>query len=114
MVNGVLHFPGLIVKDSYWRWPQRNLAGNAIDVLTLVSIWRNFTKARMIAMLTAIAHSLFTAEESTATPCSEKAMGAWRGPIWSELEAARSGLPFHTYLLNPLWFMNSQMRPIQV
>lgn len=24
-------YPGLIVKDSYWRWPQRNLAGNAID-----------------------------------------------------------------------------------
>jgi hypothetical protein len=24
-------FPGLIVKDSYWRWPQRDLAGNAID-----------------------------------------------------------------------------------
>jgi len=24
-------FPGLILKDSYWRWPQRNLAGNAID-----------------------------------------------------------------------------------
>ena len=24
--------PGLIVKDSYWRWPERNLAGNAIDV----------------------------------------------------------------------------------
>jgi hypothetical protein len=23
--------PGVIVKDSYWRWPQRNLAGNAID-----------------------------------------------------------------------------------
>ena len=23
--------PGLIVKDSYWRWPQRDLAGNAID-----------------------------------------------------------------------------------
>jgi|SRR5665213_3072966 len=22
---------GLIVKDSYWRWPERNLAGNAID-----------------------------------------------------------------------------------
>jgi hypothetical protein len=20
-----------IVKDSYWRWPDRNLAGNAID-----------------------------------------------------------------------------------
>ena len=24
-------FPGLIIKDSYWRWPERNLAGNAID-----------------------------------------------------------------------------------
>ena len=25
------NYPGLIVKDSYWRWPERNLAGNAID-----------------------------------------------------------------------------------
>ena len=24
-------YPGLIVKDSYWRWPDRDLAGNAID-----------------------------------------------------------------------------------
>jgi len=24
-------YPGLIVKDSFWRWPERNLAGNAID-----------------------------------------------------------------------------------
>jgi hypothetical protein len=24
-------YPGLIIKDSYWRWPQRNLDGNAID-----------------------------------------------------------------------------------
>ena len=24
-------FPGLVVKESYWRWPQRNLEGNAID-----------------------------------------------------------------------------------
>jgi hypothetical protein len=24
-------FPGLMVKESYWRWPQRNLAGTAID-----------------------------------------------------------------------------------
>jgi hypothetical protein len=22
---------GLIIKDSYWRWPERNLAGNPID-----------------------------------------------------------------------------------
>ena len=24
-------YPGLIVKDGCWRWPERNLAGNAID-----------------------------------------------------------------------------------
>lgn len=24
-------YPGLIIKDSYWRWPERELAGNAID-----------------------------------------------------------------------------------
>ncbi len=24
-------YPGLIIKESYWRWPERNLAGNAID-----------------------------------------------------------------------------------
>jgi len=24
-------YPGLIVKDSYWRWPERHVAGNAID-----------------------------------------------------------------------------------
>ena len=27
----LVSYPGLLVKDSYWRWPQRNLAGNAID-----------------------------------------------------------------------------------
>ena len=29
-------FPGLIVKDSYWRWPERNVSGNAIDFLVQV------------------------------------------------------------------------------
>jgi hypothetical protein len=29
-------FPGLIVKDSYWRWPERELGGNAIDFLVQV------------------------------------------------------------------------------
>ena len=24
-------YRGLLVKESYWRWPERNLAGNAID-----------------------------------------------------------------------------------
>jgi hypothetical protein len=24
-------FPGLILKESYWRWPQHNLEGNTID-----------------------------------------------------------------------------------
>ena len=29
-------YPGLIVKDSYWRWPERNLSGNAIDFFVQV------------------------------------------------------------------------------
>jgi hypothetical protein len=29
-------YPGLLVKDSYWRWPERSLAGNAIDFFMLV------------------------------------------------------------------------------
>jgi hypothetical protein len=24
-------YKGLLLKASYWRWPERNLAGNAID-----------------------------------------------------------------------------------
>ena len=37
-------FPGLIVKDSYWRWPQRDLAGNAIDFFVKV-LGLSFTDA---------------------------------------------------------------------
>jgi hypothetical protein len=29
-------YPGLIIKDSYWRWPERNMAGNAIDFFVQV------------------------------------------------------------------------------
>jgi hypothetical protein len=29
-------FPGVLVKDSYWRWPQRNQAGNSIDFFVQV------------------------------------------------------------------------------
>jgi hypothetical protein len=29
-------FPGLILKDSYWRWPQRELSGNTIDFFVKV------------------------------------------------------------------------------
>ncbi len=29
-------YKGLLVKESYWRWPQRNQAGNAIDFYTKV------------------------------------------------------------------------------
>jgi hypothetical protein len=32
----VAAFPGLIVKDSYWRWPERDQAGNSIDFLVQV------------------------------------------------------------------------------
>ncbi len=37
-------FPGLIVKDSYWRWPERNQSGNAIDFLVQV-LGRSFHDA---------------------------------------------------------------------
>lgn len=26
-----LDYPGIIFKDSYWRWPQYDMSGNAID-----------------------------------------------------------------------------------
>ena len=29
-------YPGLIVKDSYWRWPERDRGGNAIDFCTQI------------------------------------------------------------------------------
>ena len=32
-------FPGLIVKESYWRWPERNQSGNAIDFHTQILKW---------------------------------------------------------------------------
>ncbi len=32
----VTAFPGLLVKDSYWRWPERDLAGNTIDFFVQV------------------------------------------------------------------------------
>lgn len=32
----VREYPGLVVKDCYWRWPERDLAGNAIDFCTQI------------------------------------------------------------------------------
>ena len=32
----VTAYPGLIVKDCYWRWPERGSQGNAIDFCTQV------------------------------------------------------------------------------
>ena len=32
----VTTYDDLMVKDCYWRWPSRNLQGNAIDFFTLV------------------------------------------------------------------------------
>jgi hypothetical protein len=32
----VAAYKGLLIKGSYWRWPQRNLAGNAIDFFVQV------------------------------------------------------------------------------
>ena len=32
----LLEYKGLLVKASYWRWPDRDMAGNAIDFYTKV------------------------------------------------------------------------------
>ena len=32
----LLEYKGLLVKASYWRWPDRDMAGNAIDFYTNV------------------------------------------------------------------------------
>ena len=40
----IAEYPGGIVKDSYWRWPERDLAGNAIDFFTKV-VGMNFRDA---------------------------------------------------------------------
>jgi hypothetical protein len=29
-------YPGLILKESYWRWPQQNKSGNTIDFFVQV------------------------------------------------------------------------------
>ena len=29
-------YPGLLLKDNYWRWPQRQLSGNTIDFFVRV------------------------------------------------------------------------------
>ena len=29
-------YKGLLLKNSHWRWPERNLAGNAIDFFVMV------------------------------------------------------------------------------
>ena len=36
--------PGLLLKASYWRWPQRQLAGNTIDFYVKV-LGASFTDA---------------------------------------------------------------------
>ena len=32
----VEQYKGLLLKASYWRWPERDMAGNAIDFYTKV------------------------------------------------------------------------------
>ncbi len=38
-------YPGLIVKDSYWRWPERDVAGNAIDFFMRVLSFHDAMRA---------------------------------------------------------------------
>jgi len=32
----LLRHPGLLVKDSFWRWPEQEKSGNTIDLLTQI------------------------------------------------------------------------------
>jgi hypothetical protein len=32
----LVDYAGLVVKQSYWRWPERNMHGNAIDLFVNV------------------------------------------------------------------------------
>ena len=58
------------------------------------NICRKCTKARMMAMFTSIACSLFKTLESIATPCSVNACGRYRRPPCPELEVANCDLKF--------------------
>ena len=40
----VLDYAGLVVKDSYWRWPEHAMQGNAIDFFVRV-LNRSFAQA---------------------------------------------------------------------
>jgi hypothetical protein len=40
----LLDYAGLVLKDSYWRWPQRDMQGNAIDFFVKV-LGRSFAQA---------------------------------------------------------------------
>ena len=42
----VREYPGLIIKDGYWRWPELELGGNAID-LCLQVLRLNFNDAML-------------------------------------------------------------------
>lgn len=43
----LLSCPGLIIKSSYWRWPQHQRQGNAID-LFVQALGKSFAEAMTI------------------------------------------------------------------
>jgi len=53
-------YPGLVVKQHFWTWPDRNIHGNAIDFLVLVCE-KSFHQAMQILA------------EFVADPCAIKA-----------------------------------------
>lgn len=50
-------FPGLLIKDSYWRWPEREAAGNTIDFFVHVLGLSFHDAMRQITGLAAPQHS---------------------------------------------------------
>jgi hypothetical protein len=41
-------YPGLLIKENYWRWPDRDMSGNTIDFFT--QVLRTTFHAAMVAI----------------------------------------------------------------
>jgi len=55
---------GLVIKHSFWIWPDRNIAGNAIDYFVKVE---GMTFNQAMQIITASSHCDATASESRQT-----------------------------------------------
>lgn len=62
----VENYPGLVVKQHFWIWPDRNLQGNAIDFLVIV-VEKSFHQAMQILAEFVADPGVIKARKNTAT-----------------------------------------------